>query len=466
MTATEAAGAVPAYAPRLPGGHLPWLGPVRAFGRDPVGLLSAARERVGNAFRFPLLGQEVHFACGPRAHAAFFGADETVLSAREAYRFMTPVLGQGVAYDAEPTEMEQQIGHLLPALGSRRLEAHARVMEEESEAHVARWADAGEIDLLAELNRLTVSIAARCLVGDGFHRRMGPQLATLYRDLESGIRLAGVLSPKAPLPAFRRRDRARAAIASAIAEVIAERRAAPGRATGHQDVLATLLQASDDRGKRLPDETVTGILLTMIFAGQHTSAVLATWTGLLLLRHPRHLDAVTAEQFGVLGAQGHVTPQALHRMDLLERCVREAERLHPPLTVLMRKALRDLTLDGHAVKAGSLVMVSPAVAHRMPDVFREPDRFDPSRYLPPRCEHRPPYSLIGFGGGKRRCVGLAFAYQQVKTVWSVLLRRVELTSTGGEPRPDYSTFVAAPALPRSVRYRKLPPETGNTTRDP
>ncbi|MFH8291964.1 cytochrome P450 [Streptomyces sp. NPDC018059] len=456
MTPAPAGQGRPRTAPLLPGGHAPWLGPVMGFRRDPVTLLRTGRERVGNAFRFPLLGQQVHFACGPDAHAAVFTADEAVLSPREAYRFMAPVFGPGVAYDAEPQAMAEQIGHLLPALGSRRLEAHARVMEEEAEAHVARWQEAGELDLLTELNRLTVAIATRCLIGDEFHRRMGPRLPALYHDLESGIRLAGVLNPRVPLPAFRRRDRARAAIASAIAQVIAERRkATPEGSGGQHDMLATLLNARDTRGAPLPDEIVIGTLISMVFAGQHTSAVLAAWTGVLLLRHPEHLAAVREEQRAVLTGSGEATARSLHRMQVLERCVREAERLHPPLVLLMRKAMRDLTLDGHRLEAGTLVMLSPAVAHRMPELFRDPDRFDPSRYEVPRAEHRQPYSLIGFGGGKHRCVGMAFAYQQVKTVWSVLLRRVDLKTVRADHKPDYSTFVPAPVAPLSVRYRKL-----------
>ncbi|QLE70257.1 cytochrome P450 [Streptomyces rectiverticillatus] len=464
-----------APAPRLPGRHLPWLGPLPAFHRDPVALLRAARERVGNAFSFPLLGQDVVFVCGPEAHAEVFEADEAVLSPREAYRFMKPVFGPGIGYDAAtPEEMDAQIAPIRPALGSRNLDAYARVMEAEARAQVACWPAAGEIDLLAELNRMSVAIATRCLIGEEFHRRMGPELPRLYHELESGVRLAGMLSPRLPIPAFRRRDRARAAIAEAIGEVIAERRCRrpgdepaglpgsasaglPGCVSGavrEQDMLAVLLAARTEDGRPLPDPVVTGILIGMIFAGQHTSAVLAAWTGVLLMRHPQYVPRLRAEQEEVWPPGSRLGTGALHRMELLDSCVREAERLHPPLILLMRKALRDTAIRGHRVPAGSLVMISPAVAHRMPEVFRDPDRFDPSRYGAGRCEHRRPYGLIGFGGGKHRCIGLAFAYLQVKAAWSVLLREVDLWPAESGYAPDYSTFVPAPKAPCTVRYRK------------
>ncbi|GAU69130.1 cytochrome P450 51 [Streptomyces sp. NBRC 110611] len=449
-------------APRLPARHLPWLGPLRAFQRDPVALLRAARERAGDVFVFPLLGQDVVFAAGPQAHAEVFEADESVLSPGEAYRFMAPVFGKGVAYDAEPQEMDAQVAHLRQALGSRQLDGYARIMEAETNALVAGWPEQGEVDLLTELNRATVAIATRCLIGEEFHRRMGADLPRLYHDLESGIRLAGIFSRRAPIPAFRRRDRARAAIADTIAQVIAERRARPAEnseACGSgQDMLATLLSARTPGGEPLPDDIVVGILIGMIFAGQHTSTVLAAWTGVLLLRHPQYVPRLRTEQDAVWERGAELSPRVLHRMELLEACVREAERLYPPLILLMRKALRDTEVRGRRVPAGSLVMVSPAVSHRMPEVFLDPDRFDPSRYEEGRAEHRQSYSLIGFGGGKHRCIGLAFAYLQVKAVWSVLLREVELRPAGPGYAPDYSTFVAAPAAPCTVRVRKRSPE--------
>ncbi|MGW2600751.1 hypothetical protein [Streptomyces klenkii] len=143
-----AVGREPVPAPRLPGRYLPWPGPLPAFHRAPVTLLHAAtaRNRVGSTFAFPLPGQEIVFVCGPEAHAEVFEADEAVLSPREV------------------------------------------VMEAAVRAQAARRPAEGEIDLLAELNRMTVTIATRCLIGEEFHRATGPELPRLYRELESGIR--------------------------------------------------------------------------------------------------------------------------------------------------------------------------------------------------------------------------------------------------------------------------------------
>jgi sterol 14-demethylase len=112
------------------------------------------------------------------------------------------------------------------------------------------------------------------------------------------------------------------------------------------------------------------------------------------------------------------------------------------------------------VPAGELVLVSPALSHRMPDVFRDPDRYDPDRFGPGRQEDRAArYSLIAFGGGRHRCIGSTFAYQQIKVIWSVLLHRFDFTPCA-RPAPDYSTFVVGPRPPCRVRYRR---RTGTRT---
>ena len=149
---------------------------------------------------------------------------------------------------------------------------------------------------------------------------------------------------------------------------------------------------------------------------------------------------------------------------MLERCIKEAERMHPPLVVLMRKILRDFTYGDCVVPAGELALVSPAVSHRLSEVFRDADRYDPDRFGPARQEDRvAKYSLIAFGGGRHRCIGSTFAYQQIKVIWSALLQRFDFTASGARPTPDYSTFVVGPRPPCRVRYRL---RAGGTLRRP
>ena len=437
--------------PTLAGG-LPWLGHALAFHRDPVALLARGLQRHGPHFRFRLFGQRVHALLSPAGNEAFFRAPDDQLSAREAYRFTVPIFGAGVAYDVSAELMDEQLRMVHPALRDGPMQRYAQVMAEEVRLFAAGLGQSGEIDLPGALNELTVFISGRCLIGQTFRSRLSREFARLYHELEGGINLIAFMAPGAPTPANRRRDRARRQIAALLAELIADRRQPD--APPEDDFLSALIQARYRDGTELSFDAITGLLLTLLFAGQHTSAVMATWAGLLLLQHPDTLAAVRAEAEAVIG-DGEVTLAGLKQLQLLERCLKEAERLHPPLVMLMRTALRDMDVEGSVVPRGSLALVSPAISHRLPQSFREPARFDPARFGPGREEdRRTPYSLIGFGGGKHRCIGLAFAQQQIKVIWGLLLQEFDFTLASGLPQPDYATFVVGPRLPCRVRYQR------------
>jgi len=439
--------------PRLAGG-LPFLGVAIEFHRNPVGLIQRGRDLYGDIFSFPLFGNRVHVLTGSAGNEAFFKAPDTVLSAKEAYRFTVPIFGKGVAYDATPEVMDHQLRMIHPALRDEKMQSYARFIAEEVDAYLGGWGDCGKLDLLAAMNEITMRTAGRCLIGAEFRTGLAGTFARLYHDLEGGINMVAFFAPDFPLPAMRRRDHARRQVVELISGLIGARRAV-NKCT--DDFLDTLMAARGPDGNPLSDDTITGLLLTLLFAGQHTSAVLATWTGILLLQNPQHLRSILAEQDTVLADQD-MSLAALKQLTRLDHCIREAERLRPPLVMLMRKVLKDFAFDGHVIPAGDLAMVSPAVSHRVAEIFANPGRYDPDRFAPPREEdRRTPYSLIGFGGGKHRCIGLAFANQQVKVIWSVLLRHYIFDLVDPDQRPNYATFVVGPHQPCLIRYRRRSP---------
>jgi len=274
----------------------------------------------------------------------------------------------------------------------------------------------------------------------------------MYHDLDGGMSILAYFFPHAPLPAFRRRDRARDAVYALLSGIMATRRR--NGDTSHEDFLDTLMAFRDEHGASLPDNVIVGLLLTLIFAGQQTSAALAAWTGVLLHQHPQYLPPVGEELARELG-NATLTSDSLKRLPALERAIKEAERLRPPLVMLMRFVRQPLRVNGYELPVGSLAVASPAVSHRLPSIYTEPDRFDPDRFAPGREEDRKAsYSLIGFGGGKHRCIGMMFAYQQIKIIWASILRRYELELVERDYRPDYRTLVVGPQQPCRIRYKR------------
>jgi sterol 14-demethylase len=202
---------------------------------------------------------------------------------------------------------------------------------------------------------------------------------------------------------------------------------------------------------------MTGILVSTMFAGHHTSAATSAWALIEMLRHPEHLARVTAELDQIYAGDADVSFQALREIPALENVVKETLRLHPPIIFLLRTACQDFRYDGWTIERGKLVAVAPVVSHHDPACFRDPERFDPDRYGPGREEDRAqPWAWIPFGGGPHRCLGASFALVQLKAIFSVLLRRYvfELAAPPETYRDDHSRMVVLPRQPCRVRYRR------------
>jgi sterol 14-demethylase len=175
-----------------------------------------------------------------------------------------------------------------------------------------------------------------------------------------------------------------------------------------------------------------------------------------MLRNPGTIAPVYAELDELYADGRDVSYQALREIPLLESCIKEALRMHPPLIILMRKVMFDFHYKGFTVPAGKLVAVSPAVSNRMPECFPDPERFDPARYRGEREEDRQNFTWIPFGAGRHRCVGAAFAMMQLKAIFSDLLLRYEfeLSQPHDTYRNDHSKMVVQLQAPAKARYRR------------
>ncbi len=437
--------------PELTGGW-PLLGHLLEFQKDPVSMLGRGWRERGELVRFRLGPREFVLFTGPEAHDRYFSAPEEQLNAKAVYQFTVPIFGRGVAYDAAPEIMDEQLEFLFPALNGAAMQRFARIMSEEAGQFADALGEEGEVDLPVALNELTVKIASRCLIGQEVREQLDEGFAEAYHDLQNGINTLGFFFPRLPTAAHRSRDRARRRVAELFGEIMAARRRSGARP---DDFMQALMHARYQDGRALSDDEITGILLTVLFAGQHTSAVLATWTCLELLRAPSYLARVRDEAEEVYSDAGTVSFESLKRQVALEHAVRECERLHPPLIMLIRKVLKPLRYGDHVVPAGAMAMVSPAVSHRLPHLFADPERFNPDRFAPPACEDKQHhYALIGFGGGKHRCMGKHFAYLQLKAICTVLLDRFDLHLDAAFPAPNYGSWVTGPETPCRVRYRR------------
>jgi len=394
---------------------------------------------------------------GPEANEAFFRAPDEVLDQAAAYPFMTPIFGEGVVFDASPEERRKALH--THALRDKFMRGHAATIANEVERMTAQTPGGGEIDLLDFFAELTIYTSSACLVGSRFREQLDGRFAELYHDLEKGTDALAYVDPYADIPSFHARDAARVGLVELVHGIMEGRRAEPEPpAKDDRDLLDVLMSIKDDDGvERFSADEVTGMFISMMFAGHHTTPGTAAWTLIELLRHPDQMALVTAELDALFADGDDVSYQALREIPRLESAIKEALRLHPPLILVLRKATADVELAGHAIREGQLVGASLSVSNRLPEAFPDPDAFVPERYLDPREEDvANPWSWIPFGAGRHRCVGAAFALMQLKAIFCVLLQdwEIEAAQPPETYRNDHSKMVVQLAQPCLARYRR------------
>jgi sterol 14alpha-demethylase len=441
--------------PRVSGGEAEHghLGELRA---DPIGLMRRVRAECGDVGTFDLAGRQVVLLSGGSANEFFFRANDDDLDQGEAYPFMKPIFGEGVVFDAPPERRKEMLHN--QALRGEHMKGHAQTISREIDRMVASWGDAGEIDLLDFFAELTIYTSSACLIGPRFRDQLDGRFAQLYHELERGTDALAFVDPYAPIESFQRRDKARAGLVDLVQGIMTGRAEGPPPTREERDMLDVLMSVRDtDGGPRFTADEITGMFISMMFAGHHTSSGTAAWTLIELLRHQEVLTGVVAELDRLYADGSTVSFQALREIPLLESAVKEALRLHPPLILLLRVATGDLAVNGHAIRAGDYVGATPAISNRIPEDFPDPDAFDPARYAEPRQEdlvNR--WTWIPFGAGRHRCVGAAFAMLQLKAIFSVLLRdyTFELAQPSETYHNDHSKMVVQLAQPCRVRYRR------------
>jgi len=450
------------------GNYIPFFGSIVQFGQNPLQLIRNCYRKYGDIFTIKILGKDMTFMVGPEAQAVFFNAQDSELSAREAYKFMIPVFGPGVVYDSPTEVMYEQLKFIRSSLALSQLKKSIPIIASEARKYFEeKWGESGEREMLDELNNLTILTASRCLMGEAMRKHLGQdgkRIADLYHELEVGINPISFFFPNLPLPGMKRRDKARAEIGKIFEAVIKERRQNPG--ASHDDIMGTLMESEYKDGTMLGDEQLAGMMVALLFAGQHTSSITATWTGLFVHNNKSVLQEVISEQKEIKEKyNGELTFDSIKACNKLENCVREVLRMYPPLIILMRKVLQDMhytstkknsdgttTTKDYVVPAGHIMAVSPGASMTLDDIFANAKSFDPSRWE--RGEQdKAKYSIISFGGGRHGCPGENFGIFQIKTIWSVLLETYELEFEQVPP-PDYTSLVAGPKPPVIVRYKK------------
>ncbi|XP_008791121.2 obtusifoliol 14-alpha demethylase-like [Phoenix dactylifera] len=438
---------------------LPVIGGLLRFMKGPIVMIREEYKKLGCVFTVNVLNRRITFFIGPEVSAHFFKAPEVELSQQEVYQFNVPTFGPGVVFDVDYSIRQEQFRFFTEALRVTKLRSYVDQMVVEAEDYFSKWGESGTVDLKYELEHLIILTASRCLLGREVRDKLFDDVSALFHDLDNGMRPISVIFPYLPIPAHRRRDRARARIAEIFSTIINSRK---GSGRSEDDMLQCFIDSKYKDGRPTTEGEITGLLIAALFAGQHTSSITSTWTGAYLLRHKQYLSAALEEQKDILRRHGNkIDHDILSEMDALHRCIKEALRLHPPLIMLLRYSHSDFTVktkEGkeYDIPKGHIVATSPAFANRLPHIYKDPDRYDPDRFAPGREEDKAagPFSYVSFGGGRHGCLGEPFAYLQIKAIWSHLLRNFEFELISPFPENDWNAMVVGVKGDVMVRYKR------------
>lgn len=425
-----------------PGPRAPAVVQAAIYARDPVGALERWAARHGELFtiRLPGFGRFV-FASGPRELRQIFTADPAVLKAGAANGQLVPIVGRRSVLTLDGDDHHRHRRLVMPPVHGERLAAYAQVMHDATRRAMAGWPRGAPFALHPHLLAITHEVILRAVFGiedAGRRAAFGAMFSELLERWSSPLlpmlAFFGVdLIDRAPwLPVARLKARLDRALAGEIARRRAGGEAPGAAAAAAADVLGLLLAARDEGGAPLGDDELRDELVTMMVAGHETTATALAWAFERLLAHPDALAAVMAELATVStgGAGGALALEELHRLEYLDAVVREVLRMRPVLAFIARRADAPFELGPYRVPPGTFLCPAIHLTHRRPDLYPEPERFLPERFLGKKID---PYAWLPFGGGGRRCLGMAFALFEMKVILATVLRGARLRLADGPP---------------------------------
>lgn len=425
--------------PEPPPADLPWYRLISAFRTNALGSWPA-RAYDEKLLKRRFLGRTSLLLNAPDAIRQILVDEHSRFSRTPAtIRILRPILGNGL-FISEGEAWRHQRRTLAPAFTPKAIYLLApHIQSATREAIDKLSAKRGRpVNLLAEIQHLTLEIAGRSMFSLEMHRH-GPVLRSLVaeytRRLGRPHLLDFLLPVNLPNPHDIVRRRFRRIWMALIEQIVAERRLAAqdgDENAAPRDLFDVLTRARDpESGAAFSPEQLRDQVATMIMAGHETTAVALFWSLYLLAMAPDIQERVASEVCDV-PLHGVSAEPALQRLVYTRAVIDEAMRLYPPAFAIVRAARGAETVCDVTVQRGALMIVAPWVLHRHRRLWRDPDAFDPSRFLPgaPAIDR---FAYLPFGVGPRVCIGAHFALTEATLVLASLIQTFRIACA--DPRP-------------------------------
>ncbi|MGW0569548.1 cytochrome P450 [Streptomyces tauricus] len=454
-------------------GALPLLGHLPRLLRDPLAFLRTLPER-GDLVWVRVGPWKAIVVCDPDLVHQVLLDDKTFDRGGLFYDRAREVVGNGLG-TCPHDDHRRQRRLVQPAFHSSRLPGYAKAMTDTIVSVTGAWRDGQELDVHTETITLTGRVVAACLFGSALTPAATDRVLADLAATRAGITRRALMPPpldRLPTRGNRRYHRARNRLRHTLDQVIADRRAT---GTDHGDLLSILLAthspANGDAptGSALSDAELSDQVVTFFPAGMETGASALAFALYLMASHPRLAEQLHAEVDTVLAGRTTADFEDLPRLELTGRFLTETLRLYPPVWIVTRTAVTSTQLGGHPVPAGTTVVHSPYLLHHRPDLFANPEAFDPERWNRPQTPRLPRGAFLPFGSGARKCVAETFALTEVTLALATIAARWQLHLVPGHRLHPTPTAALTPrGLRLRVTARSQPPAVAapEPSRDP
>jgi len=468
-----------------------WSGHMDEIKHDRFGLFHRLNRECGDIGRIAVLGIPLVFANGPEVlHEVLVEKARSFIKSPGLRGPLKPFAGQGL-FTSEGELWRQQRKLMAPLFTHARIERYAAAMAECASHAIAGLRKGEVVDMARIATHIAMRIAGKTLFGIdtldeadelgaaltvalrwATDQSQAPLYVVQLRALgalnslverlppphrERGETLLETMLEPIRLPGEQTRqfEAALAVIHGRVDRMIAERRAS---GTNRPDLLSMLLEARDEGGSQMSDQQVRDEIVTLFIAGHETTATALAWSLYLLGRDPEAYARARAEARSLPGSPtATVTRTDLPALGYCLRVFKEAMRLYPPIYFFGRQSTADVTIGGYDLPRNTVVLISSYALHHRPEIWPDPERFDPSRFEPQAEEGRHRQAYLPFSAGPRTCIGNLFALMEGPIVLATILRQVDLELTSQvEIEPDtYATL--RPAGGVSMRVTAVEP---------
>ena len=423
----------------------PGIGYSLRYLSDPLAWGRRRYDVYGPVFWSNVFGTRIVSALGPEATEVVLRNVDKAYSQSGWEYFIGPFFQRGLML----LDVEEHLHHrriMQQAFTRRQMEGYLATMQPSLARGVEEWRPAARFRWFDAIKHLLLANATDVFVGVD----LGDREEAIYRAFLDTVR-AGTALVRFDVPGGRWHAGLRGR--QALEEFFRSEIDAKRRAVDDPSLFAALCRAETEEGDVFSDDDIVNHMIFLLMAAHDTSTITTTTMAYELGAHPEWQERIRVE------VDALDTPELsyadLDKLPTVDLVMNEALRLVAPVPSLARRAVRDTDLVGYHVPAGTIVNVSPWFNHLMPELWDDPDRFDPGRFDSSRREDKVhPYAWVPFGGGVHKCIGMHFASVQIKATLNQILRRYRWSVPDGYEMPIDTVSLPIPSDGLPVRLER------------